>query len=121
MKKLIVPVLVVLFAAGMSQRQAKAGFSIGISIGDSHRHNAPVIVAPPQVISRPAVVVAPPPCEPAPVVVRECETYPTARVIVREPYPRVRYESRWDHRDYRPDYRRDHNRHEAPSHGGWHR
>lgn len=117
MKKLIVPVLLVLFAAGLSQREAKAGFSIGISIGDSRRHTAPVVVAPPQVISQPAVVVAAPPCEPAPVVVSQYETYPAAQVIVREPYPRVRYESRWDHRDYR----RDGYRHEASAHSGWRR
>jgi hypothetical protein len=109
MKKLIVPVLLVLFAMGLSQREAKAGFSIGISIGDSHRHSPPVVVAPrPVIISRPPVVVAAPVCEPPRVIVRECETYPYGR------YDRYDRHDRYDHRR---DYRRESYRHEPPRHG----
>jgi hypothetical protein len=78
MKKFIVPGLLMLFALGLSQQEAKAGFSIDISIGDNHRR-----VPPPVVISRPPIVVARPPvvvyqprqddCDRGPVYVRECD------------------------------------------------
>src|SRR5438477_11511890 len=85
MKKFLVPSLLMLFATGLAQQEAKAGsFSIGISIGDDHRRYAPPIVyAPPQVISRPAVVCAEPQvvvvqprrddCDRGYAYVRECE------------------------------------------------
>src|SRR3954468_19828385 len=89
MKKFLVPSLLMLFAAGWGQQQAKAGsFSIGISIGDDHRHHTPpvVVAAPPVLISRPPVVCAPPPvvvvqprrddCDRGYAYVRECERYP---------------------------------------------
>jgi hypothetical protein len=73
MKKFLVPTLLVLFAAGLGQRESKAGgFSIGISIGDNHRYAAPpvVLAPPPMVISRPPVIVAQAPvCVPQPPVV----------------------------------------------------
>lgn len=83
MKKFLVPSLLMLFAAGLGQQEAKAGsFSIGISIGDDHRHRPPVVVAPPVIYARPPVVVACPPvvvmqprrddCEHG-YYVRECE------------------------------------------------
>lgn len=110
MKKLIVPALAVLFAVGLSQRQAKAGFSIGISIGDSYRHASPAVVAPPQIISQAPVVVTAPgqvACEPAPVVVAP------APVVVApyETYPVIGYGARWDY--HRRDYRgyRDYHSH----------
>src|SRR5687768_10072564 len=57
MKKLLVPSLLVLFAMGLSQREAKAGFSIDISIGDHHRHRPPsVVLRPPVFVARPRVV-----------------------------------------------------------------
>lgn len=106
MKKFIVPSLLMLFAAGLGQQNAKAGgFSIGISIGDSHRHQAPpiVVAAPPPavVVSRPAEVCAPAPVvvvQPRPVVypsyyVRECERRP---VIYRHGHDRYRYDHRHD-------------------------
>jgi len=110
MKKFLVPSLLMLFAAGWGQQQAKAGsFSIGISIGDDHRHHAPpvVVAAPPVVILRPPVVCAPPPlvvvqprrddCDRGYAYVRECERYP---VHYRHAHDRYRY----DHRHY--GYRR---------------
>ena len=83
MKKFLVPSLLALLVAGLGQRESSAGsFSIGISIGDSHRHSRPpVVVAPPVVYTQPAVcapvVVARPQVVYAPVrspyYVRECE------------------------------------------------
>jgi hypothetical protein len=85
MKKFLVPSLLVLLVAGLGQRESKAGsFSIGISIGDNHRHSRPpvvvaqppvvyappVVCAPPVVVARPQVVYAP---VRSPYYVRECE------------------------------------------------
>ena len=117
MKKFIVPSLLVLFAAGLGQQNAKAGgFSIGISIGDNHRHQAPpvVVAAPPPavVVSRPAEVCAPPPvaCDPAPVVVVQ------PRPVYYPGYYGHGYEHRpvyygHGHDRYRYDHRRDGYRH----------
>ena len=77
MKKFLVPSLLALFAVGLSQREANAGFSIDISIGDHHRHRPPVIISrPPVVVARPPVVVVPARrdyCERGHVYVRECD------------------------------------------------
>jgi hypothetical protein len=108
MKKFLVPSLLALFAVGLSQREANAGFSIDISIGDSHRHRPPVIVArPPVVVARPPVVVVPARpqyCERGHVYVRECEHHHHRPDWRRHGYDRHdrydRYERR-DHRDYR--------------------
>ena len=112
MKKFIVPSLLMLFAAGLGQQNAKAGgFSIGISIGDNHRYHAPgVVAAPPPaiVVSRPAEVCAPAPvvCDPAPVVVVQ------PRPIYYPGYYARGYEHRpvyygHGHDRYRYDHRRN--------------
>jgi hypothetical protein len=106
MKKILVPSLLMLFAAGLGQQQAKAGsFSIGISIGDDHRHHAPpvVVAAPPVVISRPPVACAPPPvvvvqprgddCDSGYAYVRGYERRP---VYYRHGHDRYRYDHRHD-------------------------
>lgn len=82
MKKLLVPGLLMFMAMGLAQRQANAGgFSIGISIGDSHRyHPAPIIAAPPVVVSQPAPVCA----QPSVVVPQVCGQPP---VVVVQPQP----------------------------------
>jgi hypothetical protein len=72
MKKILVPAVLMMVLAGLGSQKANAGsFSIGISIGDSHRHHSPpvVVAPPPVVVARPPVVYAPAPCAPAPVVV----------------------------------------------------
>jgi hypothetical protein len=106
MKKFLVPSLLVLLVAGLGQRESTAGsFSIGISIGDSHRHSRPpvvvaqppvvyappVVCAPPVVVARPPVVYAP---AYSPYYVRECE----------------RRDYRHGHGHYRGDY---HHRHDG--------
>src|SRR5205085_2446356 len=105
MKKLIVPTLLVLFAAGATQ--AKAGFSIGISIGNDHRHAPPPVIVhrpPPVVISRPPVVVVPrrDDCDRPPVYVKECD-----RPVVR--YDRHDRYDRYDR--YNKHYRDDRGSH----------
>jgi len=106
MKKFIVPSLLMLFAAGLGQQNAKAGsFSIGISIGDDHRHYAPpvVVAAPP-----PAVVVSRPveACAPPPVVVVQPRPVNYPGYYVREYERRPVYYGH-GHDRYRYDHRRD--------------
>jgi hypothetical protein len=105
MKTILVPSLLALFAVGISQQEAKAGFSIDISIGDHHRH------APPVVIARPPVVVARPPvCAPPVVVVpaRRCD-YGRPHAYVRECDHHHYRAPHWKHdgRRYDSHYRRD--------------
>lgn len=115
MKKFLVPSLLVLFAAGLGQQNAKAGgFSIGISIGDNHRYQPPpVVVAPPPpavVVSRPPVVYAPAQevCAPAPapVVVVQPRPVEYSGYYVREYEHRPVYYGH-GHDRYRYDHRRD--------------
>ena len=119
MKKVLVPGLLVAMAMGLASRQANAGgFSIGISIGDNHRH-APVqvISAPPVIVAQPAPVCAPPVvvaqptvvysqpevCAPAPVVVFQPRpSYVAVRECDRVVYPHYGYgwHGAYDHRGY---------------------
>lgn len=105
MKKFLVPSLLMLFAAGLGQQNAKAGsFSIGISIGDDHRYHAPAVV-----VSRPPVA-----CAPAPVVVVQPRPVDYPGYYVRECERRPVYYGYGNWRDRRWDdrYRHDH-RHEG--------
>ena len=102
MKKFLVPSLMALLVAGLGQRDAKAGsFSIGISIGDSHRHSRP-----PVVVARPPVVYAPAPavCAPPVVVARPQVVY----APVRSPYYVRECEHRHGHYRHGHGYRHHH-------------
>jgi hypothetical protein len=103
MKKFLVPGLVMLFAVGLGQRDAKAGgFSFNISIGD-HRHALPAVVVAPAPVYVPAPVCGPRPpvvivqpepyCDRGYAVVRECER---PRGYYRHEHDRYRYEHRRD-------------------------
>jgi hypothetical protein len=90
MKKVLVPGLLALMAVGMAQRQANAGgFSIGISIGDDHRHRpAQVISAPPVIVAQPAPVYAPAQIVYAQPTVAVPQVCSEPQVVIVQPQPR---------------------------------